>query len=154
MSRAAYAVFAALLLLACAPDSPIEPRSDTPRTARITGPNQGVEGTSITFDGTASSDPDHDSLTYAWTFGDGSTGKGRAPPHSYRNNGSYQVSLIVQDTHGAADTARETVMVVNLPPVVSIQTTLDSLALGVAARLRVTFSDPGVDDSLTARLQW
>src|SRR5256885_16088484 len=106
MSRATYAVGAALVLLACATDSPIEPRSDTPPIARIAGPTHGVEGTSITFDGTASSDPDHDGLTYAWTFGDGSTGKGRAPQHSYRNNGPNTRSPPVRAAPAAREAAR------------------------------------------------
>src|SRR5213078_2849550 len=45
------------------------------------------------FDGSGSSDPDGDALSYAWNFGDGSTGTGVKPSHSYADNGIYTVAL-------------------------------------------------------------
>jgi len=61
------------------------------------GPYSGETGMEIRFDGSASSDPDGDSLTYAWDFGDGNTGSGATPTHSYASSGVYEVSLIVND---------------------------------------------------------
>lgn len=50
------------------------------------------------FDGTGSSDPDGDSLTYNWDFGDGSSGvDGAAPCHIYEEAGIYDVCLTVND---------------------------------------------------------
>jgi PKD repeat protein len=49
------------------------------------------------FDGTGSSDPDGDPLTYEWDFGDYSTGNGATPCHTYAEAGIYSVCLIVND---------------------------------------------------------
>ena len=72
------------------------------------GPYSGSTGVEIRFDGTASSDPDGDSLTYLWDFGDRTTGTGVTPAHSYANSGVYEVSLVVNDGElpSAAVTAR------------------------------------------------
>ncbi|HID68470.1 MAG TPA: PKD domain-containing protein, partial [Roseibacterium sp.] len=51
----------------------------------------------IGFDGSGSLDLDSDPLTYAWDFGDGSTGSGVSPSHTYVAAGSYTVELTVND---------------------------------------------------------
>jgi len=61
------------------------------------GPYSGETGMDIRFDGSASSDPDGDALTYAWDFGDDTTGSGATPTHSYASSGVYEVTLIVND---------------------------------------------------------
>jgi MYXO-CTERM domain-containing protein len=61
------------------------------------GPYAGEPGQTITFDGSASADPNDDVLTYSWDFGDSATGTGVAPTHSYAANGTYRVSLVVSD---------------------------------------------------------
>jgi C1A family cysteine protease len=68
-----------------------------PPVADADGPYEGDEGELISFDGTGSSDPDGDTLTYEWTFGDGYTGTGATPTHTYDDNDLYDVCLTVSD---------------------------------------------------------
>ena len=72
-------------------------RINTAPTANAGGPYLGAVNTSIAFDGSLSSDPEADSLTYAWDFGDGSSGSGDMPSHSYTDAGVYTVCLTVND---------------------------------------------------------
>jgi PKD repeat protein len=75
-----------------------------------------AEGTPIAFDATTSSDPNHDPLTYIWTFGDGSSGSGQAPTHPYPDDGVYTVTLTVEDDDGLTGTRQHAVTVTNRPP--------------------------------------
>ena len=76
-----------------------------PPLAHAGGPTYvGSAGTAITFDGSQSSDPDGDPLTYLWHFGDGNTGTGVNPQHTYAAAGEYFVTLVVNDGQDYATT--------------------------------------------------
>lgn len=67
-------------------------------------------GVSVLFDGSASSDPDGQGLTYSWDFGDGETAAGAAPRHAFPAAGRFLVTLTVSDGElTATDTAVVTV---------------------------------------------
>ena len=51
----------------------------------------------IIFDGSLSSDPDNDVLTFFWNFGDGATDIEEIPKHTYLYPGQYIVALLVSD---------------------------------------------------------
>ena len=53
-------------------------------------------GTTIRFDGTGSSDVDGVVNRYSWDFGDGQTGGGDRPEHSYAEEGIYRVTLQIE----------------------------------------------------------
>jgi PKD repeat protein/sugar lactone lactonase YvrE len=79
-------------------------------TASIGGPYQDVTGQTITFDASNSVDNLSNPLTYAWDFGDGSTGAGATPTHVYTAVGNYTATLKVSSTTASA-TATTTVPV-------------------------------------------
>ena len=70
---------------------------------------------SCNFDGNGSTDPDGTIVSYAWTFGDGSSASGATPSNTYAAAGSYDVSLTVTDDDGATDTETRTITV-SAPP--------------------------------------
>lgn len=84
-----------------------QPANQAP-TANPGGPYTGAAGSAIAFDGSASNDPDGSIASYAWDFGDGNTGTGVAPSHTYAAAGTYTVSLVVTDNLGLASVAATT----------------------------------------------
>jgi PKD repeat protein len=61
------------------------------------GPYTGVTLVPVQFDGTGSSDPDGDPLTYFWSFGDGEYASEATPMHAYPAAGTYVVTLYVYE---------------------------------------------------------
>lgn len=87
---------------------------DTVAPVANAGQNQTVlTGTSVTFNGTGSTD-NSAVVSYLWDFGDGTTGTGITPSHTYANLGTYTVRLMVRDAAGnsAASSATVTIEVV------------------------------------------
>ena len=78
------------------------------------GPYLGAVNTSIAFDGSLSSDPENDPLTYAWDFGDGATGSSVTPTRSYTAAGIYTTCLTVND--GSLDSAQVCTLAVVYDP--------------------------------------
>jgi PKD repeat protein len=68
-----------------------------------------------TFDGTGSHDPDGTIASYAWTFGDTTTGTGATPSHTYGSANTYSVTLTVTDNQGATNAVTHTVSPVAAP---------------------------------------
>jgi large repetitive protein len=58
-------------------------------------------GQSTSFDASGSSDPDGDSLSYRWDFGDGATSDEKSTSHVYEKSGNYRVVLTVKDSSGS-----------------------------------------------------
>jgi PKD repeat protein len=129
---------------------------NSPPVADAGGPYTGEEGSEATCDGTGSSDPDGDSLTYAWDFGDGNTGSGSAASHTYADNGVYTVSLTVTDPDGAASTQSTTATIANVAPAVGrIEAPGDPVQLGTGdVRAMADFVDLGEADTHTAAWNW
>ncbi len=58
-----------------------------------------------------SSDPDGDSFTSAWDFGDDKTSSAESPVHRYDTGGTYEVTLTVTDPSGKTGTEKRQVVV-------------------------------------------
>lgn len=54
-------------------------------------------GSAVAFDGSGSSDPDSDQLSFGWNFGDGSSATGTTTSHAFTYAGRYDVLLTVTD---------------------------------------------------------
>ena len=60
-------------------------------------PTTAIVATNVTFSTVGAQDPDGDSLTFAWDFGDGGTGTGATPQHAYASANTYTVKVTVSD---------------------------------------------------------
>ena len=77
-------------------------------TANPGGPYSADVGEEIAFDGSGSSDSDGEIVEYLWDFGDGSTGGGVSPTHSYSEAGTYTITLTVKDDSDASSDVEST----------------------------------------------
>ena len=60
-------------------------------------PTAGPAPLAVSFSSAGSSDPEGQTLTYAWTFGDGGTSTAANPSHTYSQPGQYSARLSVSD---------------------------------------------------------
>jgi PKD repeat protein len=109
----------------------------------------GLEGTPINFALTVTDPGINDTHTYSWNFGDGGTETQKNPSHTYTDNGSYQVTVIVRDNNNGTGQTSVTATVANVAPTAeaggpysgSVQQTITLTGSG---------SDPaGANDPLT-----
>ncbi len=129
--------------------SPTRSRRSRPSRVR---PARLPKATSATFDASGSLDPNGTIASYAWDFGDGSTGSGVSVSHTFAQDGAFTVRVTVTDNDGLTDSATFALNVTNVAPVVG---TVPNATLNVGATYTAagTFTDPGAD-AWTATVNW
>jgi len=88
--------------------------ADQNPVAAISDIGQTVVGRSFTLDARASFDPNGNTLTYAWNFGDGTQASGITATHTYTKTGTYTLDLTVSSSKAARHIFK-TINVVTLP---------------------------------------
>ena len=103
------------------------------------------EGSAVGFTASAS-DPGADTLTFTWDFGDGSpTVAGSSPAHVYSDEGTWTVTLVVDDGDGGTDTDTLSVQTTNVAPTIDSMTQDGPVPEGSPVHLSASASDPGAD---------
>ena len=118
--------------------------AEGPPTADANGPYFGMEGSAIQFDGSGSSGAN----SYLWNFGNGGSSSEMSPSYTYPDNGTFNVSLTVQNTVGS-DVAYTTASISNVAPTVSINSDKTTLNEGETVNFTSSVSDPGSADILS-----
>jgi DNA/RNA endonuclease G (NUC1) len=115
-----------------------------PPIAAIDGPYAGAEGGSIAMSAASSLDPNGTVVSYAWNFGDGTTGTGPSVAHTYAQDGVYAVTVTVTDNDGLTDNIQAIATVANVAPAIApfAGATLLPAETFVASG---SFTDPGPD---------
>ena len=97
-------------------------KTTEPPVANAGGPYSGMPGVALNFSGSKSTDPQGEALVYGWSFGDGTTGTGMNPTHTYSQAGTYNVSLTVTDTSNLTSTGSAVATITADPPLTAFIT--------------------------------
>ena len=90
----------------------VEVGNRPPLAIASASPIQGMAPLTVQFDGSGSSDPDGDALSYEWDFGDGSVNRtGVTATHVFADPGTYTVTLTVDDGNGSNHSDAVSIMV-------------------------------------------
>jgi serine protease len=120
------------------------------------GPYTTQEGTDVTLNGGASTDPQGGSLTYAWDFDNDGFDDGSTQSVTFDRvgqDGTFTVRLRVTDSAGASDIDSATVTVTNVAPTTTVAP-IAGANENVAISVQAVVSDPGWLETLTATVDW
>ena len=116
--------------------------NQAPVAASSASPTSGPAPLTVGFSSAGSSDPEGQSLTFSWTFGDGDTSTQANPSHTYTQPGQYTARLAVSD--GVNTTlAAPMAISVGSPPAAVITAPQDGALF--AAGEAISFSGMGTD---------
>lgn len=111
------------------------PANQPPVASFESNPGAGPQALTVTFDASASTDPDGTIEAFAWDFGDGGSGQGAQSEHTFASAGCYSVVLTVEDDDGAAAEAEATIVVTAGAPDGATPPTVTFSQLPVAMQL-------------------
>ena len=75
-----------------------------PQASFAADPQNANKGVEITFNASASNDPDGTINLYQWDFGDGANSEGKIVKHTYNSSGNFTVTLTVTDDRASKTT--------------------------------------------------
>jgi glucose/arabinose dehydrogenase len=131
----------------------------TPTAVLGATPTSGSAPLAVSFDGSGSSDPNGDALTYVWDFGDGSSTQTSSPTttHTYGANATYTASLRVRDPGGLTSTpATVVIRVGNTPPAPTITSPAAGFTFAVGQTIALSGSATDLEDGAlpASSLRW
>lgn len=120
----------------------------------ITTPTNPTDHVPLVIDGSRSFDADGAITDYTWDFGDGSSGTGAQPTHTYAHPGTYAVTLTVRDSADNSSSATKNVQVApyeTTPPTTSVTARVAATGASLDAGgwasdqvdVAITATDPG-----------
>jgi glucose/arabinose dehydrogenase len=118
--------------------------NNPPSAVATANPTSGAVPLTVQFNGSASSDPDGDPISFSWDLnGDGTFGDSTAanPSFTYTAQGTYQVRLRVTDSHGASTVSAPVTITAgggNTPPTPVIDAPSSSLTWAVGDTISFT----------------
>ena len=90
--------------------------TNDPVISASVSPLSGVRPLNVSFDASATTDPNGNTLSYLWTYGDGSAqGNSSVVSHTYNTGGEQEVVLTVADNNGGFAQSYYTVSVLGRP---------------------------------------
>ncbi|NOT25266.1 MAG: PKD domain-containing protein [Acidobacteria bacterium] len=117
------------------------PPNQLPTAVVSATPTSGFGPLLVNFTGSGSYDPDGSIVSYAWTFGDGSSSSVQNPSRTYSTPGTYTATLTVTDNRGGTGNASVQIVVSQNPALVmrvgSITMALVSSNAGPSGRATV-----------------
>jgi glucose/arabinose dehydrogenase len=127
-------------------------------TATLTAsPRSGPAPLTVHFDASGSSDPDGQTLSFEWDFGDGiMASSGAVQTHTYQNSGRFTARVTVRDGAGGSSSAAATIDTGNTPPVPTINTPTSTATFAVGQTITLNGSASDTEDGALppARLSW
>ena len=126
--------------------------------ARLTAsPRSGPAPLTVRFDASGSSDPDGQSLSFEWDFGDGITAAGDpVEAHTYPNAGRFTARVTVRDGRGGSASRSAIIDAGTAPPVPTITTPTSTARFSVGQTITLTGSATDAEDGNLppANLSW